>query len=155
MVWVREDDHGYVSVRRVSLSRFRLIYVKSGRCTGEGDIRRPNKGTLLHLFPTLLLTHTLDSQAFRGRLIEVIDQAQHFAALGPSGGGGPTGDSAQSFREGLDGTERERELSACPGVFVHEADKWFVAVIEVFALAQESAKRTKRWYEDSDKGRRS
>lgn len=85
----------------------------------------------------------------------MIDQAQHFAALGPSGGGGPTGDSAQAFREGLDGTERERKLSASPGIFVHEADKWFMTVFEVFALAQESAKRTKRWYEDSDKGRRS
>jgi len=107
----------------------------------------------LHLsFPNPLLTH---SQTFRGRLIEVIDQAQHFAALGPSGGGGPTGDSAQAFREGLDGTERERELPTCSGIFVHEADKWFMTVFEVFALAQESAKRTKRWYEDSDKGRRS
>lgn len=39
----------------------------------------------------------------------MIDQAQHFAALGSSGGGGhsSTGDAAQSFREGLDGTERE------------------------------------------------
>lgn len=46
-------------------------------------------------------------QAFKGRLLEVIDQAQHFAALGPAGGGGPSTDSAQSFREGLDGTERE------------------------------------------------
>jgi GINS complex subunit 3 len=130
--------------------------VKFGRCTGEGDIRRPNKGILLLLFfPTPLPTDSFNSQAFRGRLIEVIDQAQHFAALGPSGGGGPTGDSAQAFREGLDGTERERELSAYPGIFVHEADKWFMTVFEVFALAQESAKRTKRWYEDSDKGRRS
>lgn len=51
-------------------------------------------------------------QTFRGRLIEVIDQAQHFAALG-TGGGGSTGDSAQAFREGLDGTERERELETC------------------------------------------
>lgn len=49
------------------------------------------------------------SQAFKKRLTEVIDQAQHFAALGSSGAGGSTGDSAQSFREGLDGTERERE----------------------------------------------
>jgi hypothetical protein len=46
-------------------------------------------------------------QAFKGRLLEVIDQAQHFAALGPAGGGGPSADAAQSFREGLDGTERE------------------------------------------------
>jgi len=71
------------------------------------------------------------TKTFRHRLVEVIDQAQHFAALGPAGGGGPTGDSTQAFREGLDGTERE-----------------------LFALAQESAKRTKRWYEESDKGRR-
>lgn len=49
-------------------------------------------------------------QTFRGRLTEVIDQAQHFAALGPAGGGGTSGDVTQSFREGLDGTEREREV---------------------------------------------
>jgi GINS complex subunit 3 len=53
----------------------------------------------------------LRQQTFRQRLVEVIDQAQHFAALGPAGGGGSTGDSTQSFREGLDGTERECE---CP-----------------------------------------
>lgn len=47
-------------------------------------------------------------QTFRQRLIELVDQAQHFAALGPSSaGGGGSGDLAQSFREGLDGTERE------------------------------------------------
>ncbi|KAJ7228869.1 hypothetical protein GGX14DRAFT_547763 [Mycena pura] len=73
-----------------------------------------------------LLTNT-----FRKRLVQVIDQAQHFNALGPAGGVGPGGDSAQSFREGLDGTERE-----------------------LFALAQEGAKRMKRWYEESDRGRR-
>jgi len=71
------------------------------------------------------------AKAFRLRLLEVIDQAQHFAALGPAGGGGTTGDTAQSFREGLDATERE-----------------------LFTLAQESAKRTKQWYEECDKGRR-
>ncbi|KAJ7368082.1 hypothetical protein DFH08DRAFT_1070854 [Mycena albidolilacea] len=73
-----------------------------------------------------LLTNT-----FRKRLYEVIDQAQHFAALGPAGGVGPAGDSAQSFREGLDGTERE-----------------------LFALAQEGSKRMKRWYEEGEKVRR-
>lgn len=66
-------------------------------------------------------------QAFKGRLLEVIDQAQHFAALGPAGGGGPSTDTAQSFREG-------RSV--------------------VFALAQESAKRMKRWHEGNDKARR-
>ncbi|KAK0490547.1 GINS complex, Psf3 component [Armillaria novae-zelandiae] len=50
------------------------------------------------------------TKTFRERLVEVIDQAQHFAALGPAGGGGgSTGDIAQAFREGLDGTERERK----------------------------------------------
>ena len=39
----------------------------------------------------------------------MIDQAQHFAALGPAGGGGQSGDSALAFREGLEVTERERE----------------------------------------------
>ncbi|KIK07599.1 hypothetical protein K443DRAFT_673181 [Laccaria amethystina LaAM-08-1] len=70
------------------------------------------------------------TKTFTARIVEAIDQAQHFAALG-QGGGASSGDSAQSFREGLDTTERE-----------------------LFALAQESAKRTKRWYDDSDKARR-
>ena len=50
-------------------------------------------------------------QAFKGRLLEVIDQAQHFAALGHASLGGPSVNTAQTFREGLDATEREREPS--------------------------------------------
>ena len=43
-------------------------------------------------------------------MLEVIDQAQHFAALGhASGGGAHSNDATQSFREGLDVTERERK----------------------------------------------
>lgn len=38
----------------------------------------------------------------------MVDQAQHFAALGHAGGG-HSNDATQSFREGLDATERERE----------------------------------------------
>ncbi|KAL9712459.1 DNA replication protein [Leucoagaricus gongylophorus] len=68
------------------------------------------------------------SSAFRSRLPEIIDQAHHFATLSSaSGGGHKTNDTAQLFREGLDVTERE-----------------------IFALAQESAKKTKKWYEESD-----
>ncbi|EGO01773.1 hypothetical protein SERLA73DRAFT_177268 [Serpula lacrymans var. lacrymans S7.3] len=70
------------------------------------------------------------TKTFRGRLTEVVDQAQHFAALGPSGGGS-SGDTSLSFREGLDSTERE-----------------------LFALAQASTKRTKRWYEGNNRTRR-
>ncbi|KAH0587371.1 hypothetical protein H2248_006168 [Termitomyces sp. 'cryptogamus'] len=70
-------------------------------------------------------------KTFRARLIEVIDQAQHFAALGPVGTSGSSGDIAQMFREGLDAAERE-----------------------LFSLAQESAKRTKKWYEENDRPRR-
>ncbi|KAI0265132.1 GINS complex Psf3 component [Gloeopeniophorella convolvens] len=71
------------------------------------------------------------TKTFRSRLVEVIDQAQHFAALGPAGGGGQSGDAALGFREGLEATERE-----------------------LFSLAQESARSTKRWYEAADRGRR-
>ncbi|CAA7260153.1 unnamed protein product [Cyclocybe aegerita] len=70
------------------------------------------------------------SKAFKDRLPEVIDQAQHFAALGQAGAGGSSGDTAQTFREGLDSKERE-----------------------LFSLAQESAKRTKLWYEDNGRTR--
>ncbi|KAH9045142.1 GINS complex, Psf3 component [Lactarius hengduanensis] len=71
------------------------------------------------------------TKTFRDRLAEVIDQAQHFAALGPAGGGGQSGDSALAFREGLEVSERE-----------------------LFSLAQESAKKTKQWYESTDRLRR-
>ncbi|KAI0248699.1 GINS complex Psf3 component [Lactifluus subvellereus] len=71
------------------------------------------------------------TKTFRNRLVEVIDQAQHFAALGPAGGGGQSGDAALTFREGLEATERE-----------------------LFLLAQESAKKTKQWYESTDRSRR-
>lgn len=54
------------------------------------------------------------TKTFRARLVEVIDQAQHFAALGPAGGGSASGDSAQAFREGLDATERDRECYYIP-----------------------------------------
>ncbi|KAI5894055.1 uncharacterized protein SCHCODRAFT_02623594 [Schizophyllum commune H4-8] len=70
------------------------------------------------------------TRTFHKRLLEIIDQAQHFAALGPVGGGG-SGNAAQSFREGLDATERD-----------------------LFTIAQESAKRTKKWYEETERGRR-
>ncbi|KAH9940559.1 GINS complex Psf3 component [Amylocystis lapponica] len=73
-------------------------------------------------------------KAFRARLAEVVDQAQHFASVHASadGGGGGGGDAAtMGFREGLDGTERE-----------------------LFVLAQESARRTKMWHETSERPRR-
>ena len=60
-------------------------------------------------YSVLDLSHARSWQTFRNRLVEVIDQAQHFAALGPAGGGGQSGDTALTFREGLEVTERERE----------------------------------------------
>ncbi|KAH9062208.1 GINS complex, Psf3 component [Lactarius vividus] len=77
------------------------------------------------------MSDLLTKARFDGFLSEVIDQAQHFAALGPAGGGGQSGDSALAFREGLEVTERE-----------------------LFSLAQESAKKTKQWYESTDRLRR-
>ncbi|KAL5476509.1 PSF3_1 [Sanghuangporus weigelae] len=68
------------------------------------------------------------SNTFKQRLADIMDQAQHFGALGANAGGAVQGQAGQEFREGLDGLERE-----------------------LFALAQESAKLTKQWYESSDK----
>jgi hypothetical protein len=47
-------------------------------------------------------------------LQEVVDQAQHFAALGQSGS--RSNDSTQGFREGLDATERERKFLSITGI---------------------------------------
>ncbi|RDX53077.1 GINS complex, Psf3 component [Polyporus arcularius HHB13444] len=87
---------------------------------------------LLNDVPAAELSRLL-TDTFHKRLPEVIDQAQHFASLqGTAGGSSRGGDaSIAAFREGMDGTERE-----------------------LFQLAQESAKRTKIWYEASDRGRR-
>ncbi|KDQ64683.1 hypothetical protein JAAARDRAFT_28318 [Jaapia argillacea MUCL 33604] len=85
---------------------------------------------LLDDIPATEMSNIL-TKTFRDRLLEVIDQAQHFAALGSGGGVRSTADVTQMFREGLDSTERE-----------------------LFILAQESAKRTKKWYETSERGRR-
>ena len=53
------------------------------------------------------------SQAFKKRVVELVDQAQHFAALGAGGSGGSSSDgSTQTFRQGLDITERESKLLA-------------------------------------------
>jgi GINS complex subunit 3 len=49
------------------------------------------------------------TKAFKGRVVELVDQAQHFAAIGPGGAGGSGSEVAASFREGLDATERESE----------------------------------------------
>ncbi|KAI9001129.1 GINS complex Psf3 component [Trametes punicea] len=85
---------------------------------------------LLNDIPAEELSGVL-TKTFRSRLPEVIDQAQHFASLhaaaGPSSGDAGTA----AFREGMDGTERE-----------------------LFQLAQESTKRTKAWYETSERRRR-
>ncbi|GBE79156.1 GINS complex Psf3 component [Sparassis latifolia] len=78
-------------------------------------------------------------KTFQARLSEIVDQAQHFASIhaaaAASEGSGAIrigGDTVTiGFREGLDVTERE-----------------------LFVLAQESARRMKRWYESSEKGRR-
>ncbi|KAG8969407.1 DNA replication protein [Tulasnella sp. 419] len=79
-------------------------------------------------------------KTFKERLVGLMDQAQHFggttgslggASGGQGRGGGDVADGGGEFREGLEGTERE-----------------------LFALAQESARRTKQWYENSDKRRK-
>lgn len=70
------------------------------------------------------------SETFQKRLMDLMDQAQHFAGAGVGIGvsSAGTGDAGQEFREGLDQTERE-----------------------LFALAQESARRTKAWFDSSDR----
>ncbi|KAI0751281.1 GINS complex Psf3 component [Daedaleopsis nitida] len=84
---------------------------------------------LLNNIPAEELSKIL-TETFRARLPEVVDQAQHFASLhGTAGSGGDA--TIAAFREGMDGTERE-----------------------LFQLAQDGAKKTKMWYETSDRGRR-
>lgn len=110
-----------------------------------------NLFTTVRVYIRVLSTaaHADPTQTFKARLVEVIDQAQHFAALGPSSGAGASGDMTAMFREGLDATERECEW--CNPDVACDADN---PMCPVFALAQASAKQTKKWYETSDRGRR-
>ncbi|TCD70497.1 DNA replication protein [Steccherinum ochraceum] len=85
---------------------------------------------LLNDEPALEMSNIL-VKTFRARLTEVVDQAQHFASIGASTGGGSSGDQGMAFREGLDGTERE-----------------------LFALAQWSVKLMKKWHESTETSRR-
>ena len=69
-------------------------------------------GHLVYSFKSVNSSFTM--QTFKERLVEVIDQAQHFGALGAASTGGGGGDPTQSFREGLDVTERECECLSLP-----------------------------------------
>ncbi|KAI0771514.1 GINS complex Psf3 component [Trametes elegans] len=105
--------------------------VRLSALVGQGGLWYGFGRSIMHLLndiPAEELSQVL-TKTFRARLPEVIDQAQHFASLQAGGSGGDA--FAAAFREGLDGTERE-----------------------LFQLAQESARKTKAWYETSDRGKR-
>jgi len=82
-----------------------------------------------------------------------MDQAQHFggaaASIGGGGGGGAAGESGDGggeFREGLEGTERESRSFCFFTLCISE-----INLPLVFALAQESSRNTKLWYETNDR----
>lgn len=69
-------------------------------------------------------------QTFKGRLPDLMDQAQHFTGTASAAARTSGDDAGAEFRSGLDATERE-----------------------LFVMAQESARQVKAWYESSDKSR--
>ncbi|THH33717.1 hypothetical protein EUX98_g446 [Antrodiella citrinella] len=85
---------------------------------------------LLNDEPAMEMSNIL-VKTFRGRLVDVIDQAQHFASINTSSASGGSADPTMAFREGLDGTERE-----------------------LFALAQWSVKMMKKWHDSSEASKR-
>ncbi|KAJ7068078.1 GINS complex Psf3 component [Mycena amicta] len=97
--------------------------VRLSGLVGAGGLWYGFGKTIMELLDSKEAMSELMTTTFRKRLVQVIDQAQHLNTLGHAG---PGGDGAQVFREGLDGTERE-----------------------LFSLAQEGAKRMKRWYEEN------
>ncbi|KAF7331915.1 Dna replication complex gins protein psf3 [Mycena kentingensis (nom. inval.)] len=97
--------------------------VRLSGLVGAGGLWYGFGKTIMELLDSKEAMSELMTNTFRKRLVQIIDQAQHFSTIGPAG---PAGDGAQAFREGLDGTERE-----------------------LFVLAQEGAKRMKRWYEEN------
>ncbi|KAF7313630.1 hypothetical protein HMN09_00519400 [Mycena chlorophos] len=77
--------------------------VRLSGLVGAGGLWYGFGKTIMELLENKEAMSELMTNTFRKRLVQVVDQAQHFSTLGPAG------DGAQSFREGLDGTERERE----------------------------------------------
>lgn len=57
------------------------------------------------------MPYSSSAQTFKDRLVDIMDQAQHFGGLGGHATGGGNGMSGEDFREGLDGTERECEFT--------------------------------------------
>lgn len=57
-----------------------------------------------------LLTLRVQPQTFKARMIDLMDQAQHFGGAATSVGVGNDGENGGGdFREGFEATERERE----------------------------------------------
>ncbi|KAF8528980.1 GINS complex, Psf3 component [Hysterangium stoloniferum] len=67
-------------------------------------------------------------KTFQQRLVDVMDQAQHFG--GSANSGSRSGDTGAEFREGLEATERA-----------------------LFSLAQDVTSKTRQWYESTEKKR--
>jgi GINS complex subunit 3 len=89
-------------------------------------------------------------KTFHQRLVDVMDQAQHFGGSADSvGASSRSGDTGGDFREGLEATERECK-STC---YYLLRMLNYVPFYSVFSLAQESTSRTKSWYESTDKKR--
>ncbi|TEB17648.1 hypothetical protein FA13DRAFT_1767849 [Coprinellus micaceus] len=82
-------------------------------------------GGMWYGFGKMIMDMLSDEQAseMSEMMTKAFKDAQHFAAIGPGGAGG-------SGSDGLDATERE-----------------------IFTLAQASAKRMKKWHEESDKAK--
>jgi hypothetical protein len=109
MVWLRQDDYANVRdiirLHRLVGSSYHIYSLRDPQATELSEVLTTVSASTLSPTPK---SESFLAQTFRNRLVEVIDQAQHFAALGPAGGGS-SGDAASAFREGLDGTERKRK----------------------------------------------
>ncbi|CAG7848247.1 SubName: Full=Uncharacterized protein {ECO:0000313/EMBL:CCA67002.1} [Serendipita indica DSM 11827] len=90
-------------------------------------------------------------QTFKGRLPDLMDQAQHFTGTASAAARTSGDDAGAEFRSGLDATERERE-NVDPYGHLEGTDGCHLRC-SVFVMAQESARQVKAWYESSDKSR--
>jgi hypothetical protein len=90
------------------------LVLKNTRCR----LQEPQSAELADVLNKVILGElvlgTLRSQVsektFHARLIDLMDQAQHFGGGASSLGVSSTGDPGEEFREGLESTEREREF---------------------------------------------
>jgi len=152
MVWVWENGITVVSLSPSGVLQRYSRYTRLQKEQADDISDMLMKVCTTHSHSQAVRPDLLFHQTFQQRLVDVMDQAQHFGgSANMMGSGSRSGDPGAEFREGLEARERERQSYSIHGIRTHSADP--PNPPKVFTIAQESTTRTKQWYESTDKRR--